>query len=133
MRKYKSFVLFIIFTLLIIFYILCIFHHHHSNRKNMIQSLLRQTSRWAVASQQDKSPMVAVLHANYAVGFLGALETIATPSDLTRLVDFDLFKNKILHIQDHAVRKAVKACPQYLGPELDKMLVLQSIPAPTDE
>lgn len=123
-----------VLSLILIFLVMTICFSIRSNndRKDMIQSLLRQTSRWAVASQQDKSPMIAVLHANYAVAYLDALQSIAKPEELADLVEFDLFKNKIIHIQDYAVRNAVKVCPQYLGKELDRMLAKRSISAPVD-
>ena len=50
--------------------------------------MIRQTSRWAVASEQDKSPMISVLHANYAVGYLQALQDIASEKEINKYLDF---------------------------------------------
>ena len=35
-----------------------------------IQKLTRQAARWSTAAAQDESPLIAVLHANYAAGYL---------------------------------------------------------------
>jgi hypothetical protein len=93
---------------------------------NDIKILLRQTSRWAVASEQDKSPMIAVLHANYAVGYLQALTDIATEKEINKYIDFNKFKKKIYDIQDNAVKKVVKVCPNYIG-NINKELALIGI------
>lgn len=96
------------------------------NNNNHIKILLRQISRWSVASEQDKSPMIAVLHANYAVGYLQALTDIATEKEINKYLDFDKFKWQIYKIQDDAVKKAVKVCPQYIG-NINKELALLGI------
>ena len=41
-----------------------------SYKVRTIRTLLRQSARWALASQQDKSPLIALLHANYGAGYL---------------------------------------------------------------
>ena len=46
-------------------------------RAAQLKALIRQTARWTAASQQDKSPMISLLHANYGAGYLQALELIA--------------------------------------------------------
>lgn len=103
---------------------------HKENHKMITQMLLRQTSRWAVASQQDKSPMIAVLHANYAVGYLDALQSFANDCDISDQVDLTLFKTKIMHVQDVAVRKAITACPNYLGKDINTDLAELGISMP---
>ena len=35
-----------------------------------IQIMVRQAARWSTAADQDESPMIAVLHANYGAGYL---------------------------------------------------------------
>ena len=39
-----------------------------------INTLIRQAARWSVAAQQDESPIIALLHANYGAGYLWALK-----------------------------------------------------------
>lgn len=86
-------------------------------RRANIEKLLRQSARYATASQQDASPLVATLHANYAAGYLFALVDIATPSEIHEAtgVDFTKFKKHILAVQDMTTKKTVEACPQFRG------------------
>jgi hypothetical protein len=93
------------------------------NKDDMIKALLRQTTRWAVASQQDKSPMVAVLHANYAIGYLMALRDIASEKEINRFVNLYKLNKLLLQIQDAAAMKTIKYCPEFAS-ELNKELAL---------
>lgn len=97
------------------------------SHRQIIKSLIRQTARWAVASQQDTSPMIAILHANYAVGYLQALQTIATENELMQETDIHHLEYKVYQTQDNAVKKIIKACPQYVGDQIDKKLAILGI------
>jgi hypothetical protein len=83
-------------------------------RRSNIDKLLRQSARYATASQQDASPLVATLH---AAGYLFALLDIATPSEIHEATGVDLkkFKTHILAVQDATTKKTVEACPQFRG------------------
>src|SRR5690349_19862707 len=111
---------------------LLIFTQQNSQNSNIydnnkyIQTLLRQISRWAVASEQDQSPMISVLHANYAVGYLEALRDTTDESEIDKYIDFQKFKKKIYAVQDRAVTNAVKACPNYIG-NIDRELALHGL------
>ena len=87
-----------------------------------IGMLIRQTARWAVASQQDTSPMIALLHANYAAGYLQALELVATEQEINQFTSLQKLRNKVYGTQDKAVRQVVASCPNYLGEKIDKEL-----------
>jgi hypothetical protein len=113
--------IFIIIILLILMLII-----DNPKKDNYIKILLRQTARWSVAAEQDESPMIAVLHANYAVGYLQALTDIATEKEINKYIDFDSFKKKVYNIQDGAVKKVVKVCPNYIG-NINKELALIGI------
>lgn len=110
------------FILLILLLISLLFKCHplesNSNIKQNIQSLIRQTSRWSVASQQDSSTFIANLHANYGVGYLSALTDIYTQQQIELYGDIDLkkFANEIISIQDTAARKLISDCPQISAP-----------------
>jgi len=86
-----------------------------NNDGNIIHKLSRQAARWAVAAQQDKSPLIAILHANYAAGYLWALKDIATDSDIKRVTGIDLntFENEIVTIQENATKKVIRSCPNF--------------------
>ena len=81
----------------------------------IIKTLVRQTSRWSAAALQDKSPLIAVLHANYGAGYLWALKDIATAEQIKRVTNIDLlkFENEITSIQDKVTKNAIKVCPEY--------------------
>lgn len=90
----------------------------NDNYKNMsIKTLIRQSARWAIASHQDKSPMIAVLHANYAAGYLWAVKDIANDYEIERItnIKLNILENYILDTQDIATKKLTKSCPEYLG------------------
>ena len=80
-----------------------------------IKTLLRQTARWAVAAEQDENPMIAVLHANYAAGYLWALRDIATDAEILSASGVNILqlRYQITTVQDGATRKMAAVCPQY--------------------
>ena len=55
-----------------------------------IEKLVRQSARYATAAQQDASPVIAVLHANYAAAYLYALKDIATDSQIHNATGIDV-------------------------------------------
>ena len=91
--------------------------------KGNIEKLVRQTARWATAAQQDASPLISMLHANYAAGYLWALKDIATPTEIHKATGVDLkrFEEHIVNVQDATTKKVIKVCPQFKG-EVDLYL-----------
>ena len=89
-----------------------------------IKTLVRQCSRWAVAAQQDTSPMVALLHANYATGYLWALRDIATDKDIQSIASINIleFQKQITDVQDKCTKLVSKTCPKFIG-NVDKLLL----------
>jgi len=87
-------------------------------KKESIKTLVRQATRWSVASVQDKNPMIAVLHANYGAGYLWALKDIATDSEIEGATGINVlkFRDEITKIQDDANKKMYRACPT-IAPE----------------
>jgi hypothetical protein len=83
----------------------------------MIHTLIRQAARWSTAADQDKVPMVAVLHANYGVGYLLALKDIFSQNEIEKYGKIDLmkFEKEILAVQDRATKLVSKVCEQF-GP-----------------
>ena len=63
------------------------------SKESMI-TLIRQAARWAAAAQQDKSPMIALLHANYGAGYLWALKDIASDQDIYNNTGIDVLQLK---------------------------------------
>jgi len=82
----------------------------------LINKLVRQTARWATAASQDDNPVIEVLHANYAAGYLWALKDIATNKDIEYVtkIDMNKFQKNVVDIQDKANKKLVKLCPNFI-------------------
>jgi hypothetical protein len=85
--------------------------------KATIEKLIRQSARFATAAQQDESPLVSVLHANYSAGYLWALKDIATPKQIHNAtgVDIKKFEEHISNVQDMVTKKTLKKCPEFAG------------------
>ena len=79
---------------------------------------MRQAARWSVAARQDKSSMIAVLHANYGAGYLWALQDIASKQEIEAATGIDLqrFRKEIIDTQDNATRAMSALCPAYAPP-----------------
>lgn len=101
---------------------------NHQMVNQIINTLIRQISRWSNAAIQDKTPIIEVLHANYGAGYLWALtdvfttEQIQTATNMTN-DEYMKFKDKIVGIQDNATQKLVKLCQpsmRGLDPELSR-------------
>lgn len=89
----------------------------------VIEVMVRSCSRWAVASLQDRSPLIAVLHANYAAGYLWALQDCFTDDQIHNATGIDIikFQKRITTVQDIATRGLVSVCPDYAS-DLDNYL-----------
>jgi|TARA_B110000977_G_scaffold186091_1_gene251614 hypothetical protein len=82
-----------------------------------IEKLVRQSARYATAAQQDSSPVIAVLHANYAAAYLYALKDIANESQIHNATGIDVkkFKEHVTNVQDMVTRKTSEKCPEFVG------------------
>ena len=89
-----------------------------------IKILMRQCARWGVAAYQDKSHLIALLHANYAAGYLWAILDITTPIQIEKItgVNFFKFKTEIQFIQDQATKKVSDVCPNF-APKIPAYLI----------
>lgn len=85
------------------------------DNRNIIETLYRQCARWSTASTQDKNPVVANLHANYAAGYLWALEDLFTSDEITMVtgIDHKIFRKEIQKNQDITTQKVISACPKF--------------------
>ena len=79
----------------------------------LVRTLYRQAARYAVASIQDDAEVIQMLHANYAMGYLLALQDVASTEDFKRATGEDLnaFERKIAEIQDAATTRIIKDRP----------------------
>ena len=117
----------LIILILLVAYKLNTNNHNSSLRKRDIENiktLVRQCSRWAAAAEQDKSPIINLLHANYGAGFLWALKDIYTDQEIQQAANINIleFEKKIIHIQDKSTKIVSKNCPQFYK-DLDQYLL----------
>lgn len=82
-------------------------------RAQNVLALTRQVYRWHAAAIQDANPMIAVLHANYAAGYIGALRSIATEAQFSEITGLSLPKleSEVTRAQDKALLALLDACP----------------------
>lgn len=115
--------------LVIIIIIVLIVINTNCNKRDsfIIKTLIRGCSRWAIASKQDKSPLIALLHANYASGYLWAIKDVFTNEDIRKWSGVNIidYQNKITSIQDSATQRVSKICPMFANEILfDKQLAI---------
>lgn len=110
------YILYIIITVLVIITCIQLLNYSKPRRQeDVIKTIIRGSARWASASLQDKSPMIAVLHANYAAGYLWALKDSFSDMDIQRASGVDIieFQKKITGVQDKSTRFMINSCPEY--------------------
>lgn len=94
------------------------------DKSRIISRIMRGSARWALASKQDKSPLVAVLHANYGCAYLWALKDVFNDYEIRSATGIDViqFQNKITDIQDTATKRMTNLCPAYASGIQDTIL-----------
>ena len=121
----KNYYLYILFILLSIR--LFLVENLNMNKNKMIRKLIRQSSRYAIASRGDKTPLISVLHANYAATYMFALKDLFSDREIENVLGNThnriIYEKKILDIQDKATKNVMKYCPQYSG-EVDYLTQL---------
>ena len=83
--------------------------------EKIIKKLIKQTARWSTAAAQDKSPLISVLHANYGMGYLMALKSIASQEQINKVskINMQKFETEITNQQDKSTLFAAKNCPNF--------------------
>jgi len=86
----------------------------NSKFREAIMTTTRQAARWSTASEQDKNPFIANLHANYGAGYLFALQGMGSVKEIEGITGIDMkkFEKVILQTQDRAAKKLLKNLPQ---------------------
>jgi hypothetical protein len=104
--------------------LLLFFYRNGIGNEQAVWTLYRQSARYLVASLQDESEVIRVLHANYAMGYLLAIKDVVTDSEFERITGVRRadFEHKIVAAQDIATGLLVKQRPE-LMPLKDEMLV----------
>ncbi len=106
-----------VYFIIAIFVLFLITQNKTRGMNKAIEKLVRQSARYATAAQQDKSPVIAILHANYAAAYLYALKDIATESQIhnTTGINVKKFKEHVINVQDMVTKKTTETCPEFAG------------------
>jgi hypothetical protein len=106
-----------LYLIVAIFILFLMMQNKTRGMNKSIEKLVRQSARYATAAQQDKSPVIAVLHANYGAAYLHALKDIATESQIHNATGIDVkkFKEHIMNVQDMVTKKTTESCPEFAG------------------
>jgi hypothetical protein len=106
--------------------IVVFFLFRRSSNSSDVVKLVKQSAKWATTAQQDDSPLLATLHANYAVGYLWALKDLYDTDEISKKAGINItqFEEHILNVQDMVTKKVIKKCPEFEG---DVDLYLSSI------
>lgn len=95
----------------------------------LLKIYIRQTVRWAYASEQDSNPLVAVLHANYANSYLMVLKDYMENFNISRELFTKLTKTnlldlekRVLRIQDSALRSLLRHTKKCIRVDKDNIL-----------
>lgn len=105
------------YLIVAIFVLIVMMQNKSRGLKSSIEKLVRQSARYATAAQQDKSPVVAILHANYAAAYLYALKDIATETQIHNATGINVkkFKEHVINVQDSVTKKTTETCPDFAG------------------
>jgi hypothetical protein len=111
-----------VFSILVIISIIVnkLMYKTNNKNENKIKAILRGSSRFSLASLQDKSPLIALLHANYGTGYFWALRDAFTDKEIydTTGLNIQEYQKKITDIQDSITKNVIKLCPNFAS-ELD--------------
>jgi hypothetical protein len=106
-----------LYLIAVIFVLYLMMQNKTRGMNKAIEKLVRQSARYAVAAQQDESPVIAILHANYAAAYFYALKDIASESQIHNATGIDVkkFKDHVTNVQDMVTRKTSEKCPEFVG------------------
>ncbi len=109
-----------VLPVVLLFSVLVLFGVSTGNSKEEIaKKLFHQMARWSTAATQDQNHIIRVLHANYGVGYMMALQTVAGDEELSRIVgvqDIRKLFDRVQAIQNEATLRLVSECPE-LAPQ----------------
>lgn len=111
---------------IILILILAIVRSMNKTNGSVIEKIVKKTAKYATMAQQDDSPMLALMHANYSMAYLEALLDLASQKEIHRVTNIDvkLFIEHVLQVQQDVTKKVIRKIPALQG-EID--LYLSSI------
>ena len=98
---------------------------YSAHYKKTLKNLLSQSTRWSSVASQDQNPMIALMHINYALGFLKACRRLASDSDIQKITGSNIVElSYIMENQQAELMSQISAkCPE-LG--LDGVVALNA-------
>ena len=80
---------------------------------NIAKKLIKKAAQLSVISTQSDDPIQSFQKANYAIGYLDALQDIMSDAEITNLVNIDLdkFRNELNKVQSHNISSVKLRCP----------------------
>ena len=119
------------FYIIFIIFLFCVYklikEIKYLSRQQMLSKLLKQCARWKKAADQDLTPLIAVLHSNYAAGYLWSIKDIFENEEIEKQLGGremrHKFENAILETQKDTTRNAVSLCKEFSG-DFDFMSVI---------
>ena len=106
-----------IFVFIIIFFIIFYFYRRETfnNNHNKIKKLIRQSSRFSLAAEQDLNPLIKILHSNYGAAYLFALKDIFSETEINDAIGGKnnrlKFESEVIKIQDKTSKEVINYCP----------------------
>ena len=78
-----------------------------------LKNLLAQSTRWSTIAQQDQNLVVALMHVNYALGFLKASRRLASDADIQKITGTNVVELHFLMENQQAdlIQQISTACP----------------------
>lgn len=78
------------------------------------EKLLKASSKWAFTAEQDKNPLMALMHISYALAYSNALREILTDLEIQQATGVDIREHvdSMETRQRHIVTKLGDKCPK---------------------
>jgi len=113
----------------IIVMIVWIFASQKSTRNALdaraLKDLIKSSQQWAARSEQDGSPLVSLMNANYAMAYFNVARSIGSDQDIYAHThaNVDSLIQDIETTQKRAVEKVTKVCPS-VAPSMSKFQII---------
>jgi len=105
------------YFIIVIFVLILVMQNRSRGMAKSLQKLIQQSARYATASQQDKSPAISILHANYANAYLNAAKDIGSDAQIHNStgIDVNKFAEHIKNVQDMVTKRTAEQFSGFTG------------------
>lgn len=83
-----------------------------------VENLVNQATKWHLTAKQDQNPMVAMMHADFALAYITAARKLLPDHDIERITSVKVaeLQTFLESDQQQAMERILYTCP-YLKPE----------------